>query len=78
MKEILRYQWNYILCETEGGLLLSVICGTAALYETNIFLNENETENYNDRGKEFIQELAEKIRNNPDSYRERYINGEIT
>jgi len=71
MKEIFRSQWNYMLCEKEGKLFFSVICGSIAIYEINIFLNESEIKNYEAMGKEFLNELAEHIRNNPKVYNER-------
>jgi len=73
MKEILRSQWNYILCEKEGELLFSVICGSVAIYEINIFLNDEEIEKYNAGGEGFLKELAEHIRNNSKVYNDRHV-----
>ncbi|HOP65291.1 MAG TPA: hypothetical protein PK906_18070 [Spirochaetota bacterium] len=73
MKEILRSQWNYMLCDQDGELLFSVICGSVAIYEINIFLNDEEIEKYNAGGEEFLKELAEHIRFNPESYNDRHV-----
>ncbi|MDA3818796.1 MAG: hypothetical protein PF486_15550 [Prolixibacteraceae bacterium] len=73
MKEILRSQWNYMLCEKDEKLVFSVICGSVAIFEINIFLNEDELKKYNERGEEFLNELAEHVRNNLKSYNDRYI-----
>jgi hypothetical protein len=73
MKEILRSQWNYMLCEKDEKLVFSVICGSVAIFEINIFLNEDELKKYNERGEEFLNELAEHVRNNQKSNNDRYI-----
>ncbi len=73
MEEILRSQWNYMLCRKDGELVFSVICGSVAIYEINIFLNKQETENYHEKGEEYLNELADRIRNNPGLYKDRHI-----
>ncbi len=73
MKEIIRLQWTYILYEQNDRFLLSVVCGTVGIFETNIWLNETETEKYRKSGKEFIDGLAEQIRNAPSNYTDRHV-----
>ncbi len=63
MKELYRSQWNYIFYRDKERYLLSVMCGTAGLFERNIYLNKDETDNYMNRGKEYIEELVKQIRN---------------
>ncbi|MDF1549195.1 MAG: hypothetical protein P1P88_15320 [Bacteroidales bacterium] len=73
MKEILRSQWDFMLCEKDGDLLFSVICGTIGIFEVNILLNAEEIENYNKKGDEYLKELAEQSRYSPKSYNDRHI-----
>ena len=73
MHEILRSQYNYMLCDKDEKLVFSVICGSVAIFEINIFLNKEEIKNYNARGEEYLKELALHIRNNPKSYNDRYV-----
>ncbi|WP_028973185.1 hypothetical protein [Spirochaeta cellobiosiphila] len=71
--ELHRSQWNYIFYQVNDGFLLSVTCGTVGLFEINIYLNKEETGNYKSRGIDYIEELAQKIRNSPLQYQERDV-----
>jgi len=62
-----------MLAESENELYLSVVCGSVGLFETNIKLNTSELLSYKERGTSFIDELAEKIRNNPQEYSDRNL-----
>jgi hypothetical protein len=74
MKTILTKRWNYSLQENaKGELILSVLCGTAGLFERVIILSETEKNNINNLGEPFLDELANDIRNNPDKYKEMAI-----
>lgn len=73
MKEILRSQWEYMLCEKDSDLIFSVVCGTIGIYQINIILNPEEIENYIQKGEVYLKELAEKIRYSPKSYNARHI-----
>ena len=73
MREILKSKWNYILYEVGSEFILSVMCGSVALYDRNIYLNEEEKKIYESKGQSYIEELANKIRNNPDDYLERHV-----
>jgi hypothetical protein len=78
MKEILRSQWDYMLCEKDRKLVFSVICGSVAIYEINIFLNEEEIRNYETIGEEFLKELATHVRNKPELFKLRNLKIDIT
>ena len=71
MKELLKKDWDYVLYEKDFQLVLSVVCGRAALYELNIELNELETIQYHKKGETFISSLANKIRNSPSNFKNR-------
>lgn len=73
MKELIRDDWNYTLYEQEQGLLLSVVCGTVAIFEVNVLLNEDEIKHFQKDGKDFLQLLADTIRSNPDEYFQRKV-----
>jgi hypothetical protein len=73
MKELSKKKWTYILYEINGQLLFSVVCGTVALFDRNIYLNEEEIKIYNEKKDAFLDLLAEKIRNSPDKFEDRHI-----
>ena len=73
MKQILKKQWEYILYEDSEQLLLSVVCGTIAMFDRNIFLSENEIQQYKEKGVIYINLLAEQIRNDPNKYKDRHV-----
>ena len=73
MKSILRKDWNYILYDNYGSLLISVICGTVGLFERNINLNNEELELYQKGGELYLDSLAEEIRSNPNNYNSRHV-----
>lgn len=71
-KEIKRKDWYWILYRSDEGLLLSVLCGTIAMYDVTVRLSDDEETRYlADQG--FLDELAAEIRYSPDSYRERAV-----
>jgi len=73
MKELLRSQWNYMLCQKNDDLIFSVICGTIGLFEVNIILNSNEVNSFKEKGEEYLKELAEQIRSSPSLFNDRHI-----
>lgn len=74
MKEVARSKgWGFILYEHEDKYILSALCGTVGLFETNIILNDAEVEAYKKCGTEFIEKLASQITDAPDSYHDRHI-----
>jgi hypothetical protein len=60
--------WDYILYKFSNGYILSVVCGSVGLYDTNILLENDQIENFKIQGKKMLIELAEKIRSNPEKY----------
>jgi hypothetical protein len=60
--------WAYTLYRLEdGGVVLSVLCGAAALYELNIPL-EDDTAAKAIADQKFLEAYASEIRSNPDEY----------
>ena len=74
MKEIEREIYSWVLYETpEGTMLLSVLCGSSALYETNVILDFEEKEQYMVAGRVYLEGLAQQIRTNVAAFRHRHI-----
>ncbi|MEL6562684.1 MAG: hypothetical protein AAFQ94_31235 [Bacteroidota bacterium] len=73
MKELLKKDWQYILFEDEEDLLLKVICGSVAIFELNIKLNDLEKTNFQLLGEEYIDKLAHEISSNYTKYQSRSI-----
>ena len=73
MKELLNSRWNYVLYETEGKLLLSVVCGTVGMFDRNIFLTDIERESFNLEGESYIEKFANEIRNDPSKHESRHV-----
>ena len=73
MKQLINSRWNYILYEKEGKLLLSVVCGTVGMFDRNIYLTDLEKENFDLKGKSFIEKFANEIRNDPSKYESRHV-----
>lgn len=64
--------WNYILYSKNGKFILSVLCGSSAIYETTIELNQQEEKAVNE-GK--VKELVRQIQNSPTRFASRKIQG---
>jgi hypothetical protein len=65
--------WAYTLYRLEkGGVVLSVLCGGAALYELNIPLDD-DTAARAISDQRFLETHASRIRSNPDEYVRRSI-----
>jgi len=71
MIELLKKQWEYILYKDNDELILSVVCGTIALYDIEIKLSAEQKEKFSKEGQGFIDLLAEEIRYNPLKYNKR-------
>ena len=75
METIIQKQWDYTFSKKDDGqLLLSVVCGSVGLFEVDIVLNQEETDQYNELGEVYIDELAKQIRHNPNDWSSRKIN----
>ena len=68
MIELIKKNWNYVLYKNQGEYILSVVCGTVGLYEIEVKLNSEQRLNYENEDEGFIDELAQKIRDNPILY----------
>ena len=74
MKEIIKKDWEYTLYQdNEDNLILVVLCGSVALYEVSIQLNEDEKLKFEESRTEFLEELAEDIRTNTSKYEHRFV-----
>ena len=74
MKEIVKKNWQYVLYQTEQNkLVLSVVCGSVALYDVDIILNSEEEERFKNEGVKFLDELAAKINYNPSAFEDRKV-----
>jgi hypothetical protein len=71
MKELIKSNWNYILHEKDGRLILSVVCGGVALFEREIVLNKEEQSAFEKHGQEYLNTLADAVRNNPVKFENR-------
>ena len=71
---ILDKPWNYTLISESNKYFLSVLCGTVGMFEVKIELTEEEEKSYVKKGAEYIDKLADQIRNNPGEYNKRDIN----
>ena len=68
MKEIIsQKKWVYTLYKTEAGLVLSVICGGAGMFNVDVPLTILDTKEL-EENPDFLVNYAEKIRNNPKEY----------
>ena len=64
--------WAYTLFELEGTYVLSVLCGSSAMYFLNIPLTKAESERALSDGA-FLDELAKQITTDPHSFAPRSI-----
>lgn len=72
MKEVIKKNWEYTLFEVEDKMILSVLCGSVALFTVNIKLNESEKESFEKFGESYIDDLAEKVRTDPSDFQIRH------
>ena len=68
MIEIVNKPWDYRFFERNKNHYLFVMCGSVAVFEINIELNENEKLMYEKLGVEYISELAKNIQFSPSSF----------
>lgn len=73
LKVIAETTWSWMLFEHEGEYLLSVLCGSVAMYGREIQLDATERADYLEHGQDSIEKLARAIRNNPNAYQSRQI-----
>jgi len=77
MKEVIKKNWDYCLYEKEGKLILSVICGSIALYNVNFELNKSEENSYNEIGQTFLTQLVDMVREKPSMFESRHMDIQI-
>ncbi len=72
MIEVIKKQWNYILYKNDDNeYTLSVLCGTVGLYDVKVKLNDEQVNDYLEKGEEYLDLFAQKIRSNPLEYIEK-------
>ena len=59
--------------ESNGSLVISVLCGSIGLYEARIRLNDEEVSRYETEGVAFLDDLAARIRKEESSFKPRMI-----
>ena len=74
MNEISRSRMSWVFYQNNDEYILSVVCGTVGIFETVIKLSTDEVNSYTEKGDEFIDNLASKIRFKPEGYSNRVIN----
>jgi hypothetical protein len=72
LKAIAEKKLAYTLYQSDGGLLLSVVCGGVGIHVLNIPLSSEESAQAT-ASAESLEALADKIRSNPSSYASRRI-----
>jgi len=70
---LIKKDWDYTLYKKNNQYFLEVICGSVALFEIKIQLNEEEISNYLEKGEVYIEEMARTIQENPSKWKERTI-----
>lgn len=75
MNEIERQSNAWVLYELDEPyrLVLSVLCGSVALYQLNIELTPEEREEYMVAGTVSVEVIADKVRSCPNRYKSRHI-----
>ncbi|MCB9223099.1 MAG: hypothetical protein R2780_07780 [Crocinitomicaceae bacterium] len=68
-KELIKVYYDHVLYEYDhGDLLLSVTCGTSAVFTMNYLLTEEDKEQYKQNGPSYIARLASRIQSNPNMF----------
>lgn len=71
--KIAEKRWAYTLYKlSDGSIVLSVLCGGAAMFELNIPLDAEDAEKAV-LDEKFVEEYASSIRTNPERYAHRSI-----
>ncbi|MDI1257329.1 MAG: hypothetical protein PSV16_14640 [Flavobacterium sp.] len=69
METIFQKEWDYTFSKNGNNkFILSVVCGSIALFEVDIILNQEEINRYNEDGEKFISSLAKTIREKPENW----------
>lgn len=73
MNIIVEKPWNYTLYSSSQGFIISVVCGGIAVYELQFYLNNDEIKNMREN-TQYLDSLAEKVRENTQEYNKRSLN----
>ena len=73
MNTIISKSWQYSLHKEGEKLLLSVVCGTVAIFTVTIELSEQEKNLFLEKGERYIDELAAEITYNPEAFMTRNV-----
>jgi hypothetical protein len=72
MKTLAEESWSHTLFDRNGEIILSVVCGGAAIYEFNVRLTEEEIGRVVGNEVE-LDALAKAIRDNNSAYLDRQV-----
>ena len=70
---LLQKDWFYTLELLSDQYILSVVCGSVAIYDIKIQLNTKEVDQFKEKGEAFIEQLAASIRFSPTAFKSRYL-----
>ncbi len=73
MKVIEEAPWSWMLLAEGAEMFLSVVCGSAALYEIEFALSPEEIEGYAREGKVYLERLADRVMATPGTFGARNI-----
>ena len=63
LKEIESEPYSWVLYSHHTDYVLEVICGSVAIYEVPVLLNNTEKLDYENNGRRIIEKLSQKISN---------------
>jgi len=72
LKQIAEKKWVYTLYQSDDGYILSVLCGSSAMYQLNIPLSKNESDKAIGDA-DYLNELVKDIQQHPKKYASRSI-----
>lgn len=71
MQKITEKHYDYILYKENEEYIFSVLCGTIAVFDVTIKFNQQEQEEYQQKGEAFLDTFSDTIRSNPESFFDR-------
>lgn len=72
LTKIRQKAWTYTLYESDGRLILSVVCGGAATYELNVPLDDSESSRAT-ADDEYLDTLVKEIAGDPYKFAQRSV-----
>ncbi len=73
LKEIESEPYSWVLYSHHTDYVLEVVCGSVAIYEVPILLNNTEKLDYENNGRISIEKLSQKVSNSIESQNSRKI-----